>query len=260
MANFVLLPPPGSGNPAALGSQVLADTGPPGFYRPRRPERTVLYQVVQIHLETFLSRLREADPDADPVPRHVERTFRRYLECGIFALGFARAHCSACGHDSFVAHSCKTRGLCPSCNTRRMAETAAHLVDHVIPFVPVRQWVLSLPKRLRYFLAHDPKVTGGVLRIFLRSVEGALRKAAASVGVAGTDRDGNGIAGADGGGSGIAGNARSETGTVVPRGVGSGKEARCGAVGFLHRFGSAINAHYLCGAPHKEFYVECGVM
>ena len=26
-----------------------------------------------------------------------------------------------------------------------MAETAAHLVDRVIPVVPVRQWVLTLP-------------------------------------------------------------------------------------------------------------------
>ena len=34
-------------------------------------------------------------------------------------------------HDFFVAFSCKGRGVCPSCNTRRMAETAAHLADHV---------------------------------------------------------------------------------------------------------------------------------
>jgi hypothetical protein len=33
-----------------------------------------------------------------------------------------------------------------------MAETAAHLVDHVLPPLPVRQWVLAVPKRLRYFL------------------------------------------------------------------------------------------------------------
>jgi len=39
---------------------------------------------------------------------------------------------------------------CPSCNTHGMAETAAHLVDQVFPQVPVRQWVPSLPKRLRY--------------------------------------------------------------------------------------------------------------
>jgi hypothetical protein len=36
-----------------------------------------------------------------------------------------------------------------------MAERAAHLVDDVFPVVPVRQWVLSLPHRLRYVLAWD---------------------------------------------------------------------------------------------------------
>jgi hypothetical protein len=38
-----------------------------------------------------------------------------------------------------VAFSCKGRGVCPSCNGRHMSQTAAHLVDHVIPPVPVRQ-------------------------------------------------------------------------------------------------------------------------
>jgi hypothetical protein len=33
-----------------------------------------------------------------------------------------------------------------------MVDTAAHVVDHVFPRRPVRQWVLSLPKRLRYIL------------------------------------------------------------------------------------------------------------
>jgi len=36
-----------------------------------------------------------------------------------------------------------------------MAETAVHLVDHVFPPLPVRQWVLAVPKRLRYFLLRD---------------------------------------------------------------------------------------------------------
>ena len=77
-------------------------------------------------------------------------------ECGIFAHGFARAWCDDCGHDYFVAYSCKGLGVCPSCNTRRMVETAAHLTDHVSPRLPVRQWVLSVPKRLRYFTGALP--------------------------------------------------------------------------------------------------------
>ena len=45
-------------------------------------------------------------------------------------------------HDFLVAFSCKGRGFCPSCTGRRMADTAARLVDGVFSVgVPVRQWV-----------------------------------------------------------------------------------------------------------------------
>lgn len=78
-----------------------------------------------------------------------KNTVKRYLRQGGW-VGFARARCPDCGHDFLVAFSCKGRGLCPSSNARRMTETAAHLVDHVFPPLPVRQWVLSVPKRLRW--------------------------------------------------------------------------------------------------------------
>jgi hypothetical protein len=84
-----------------------------------------------------------------PVPGYVEEELRGYLECGILCFGFARALCTGCGQAFVVAFSCKGRGVCPSCNGRHMAQTAAHLVDHVIPPVPVRQWVISVPKRRR---------------------------------------------------------------------------------------------------------------
>ena len=51
-----------------------------------------------------------------------------------------------------------------------MVETAAHLTDHVFPRLPVRQWVLSVPKRLRYFIQRDGAVLNMVLRIFLRVI------------------------------------------------------------------------------------------
>jgi Transposase zinc-binding domain len=64
---------------------------------------------------------------------------RAYLRCGILAHGFARAKCVDCGHERLVPFSCKALGVCPSCNTRRMAEVAAHVTDHVLPHLPVRQ-------------------------------------------------------------------------------------------------------------------------
>jgi hypothetical protein len=90
-----------------------------GIYRRRRPERTALYRLVQQHLETWLARAQERDPDAAPIPRHVERELRGFFECGILACGFARARCGACGDDFLVAFSCKGRGICPSCTRCR---------------------------------------------------------------------------------------------------------------------------------------------
>lgn len=138
------------------------------------------------------------------VPPWVEQEFRAYLRCGILACGFARARCDDCGHERLIAFSCKGRGICPSCNTRRMAEVAAHLTDHVLPHLPVRQWVLSLPKRLRPYLHHNPDVAGAVLRIFLRAIRTTLRSAS----------------------------------------PGAPHDARLGAVSFLHRFGSSLNPHF----------------
>ncbi|MGV2480205.1 UNVERIFIED_CONTAM: transposase zinc-binding domain-containing protein, partial [Salmonella enterica subsp. enterica serovar Weltevreden] len=116
-------------------------------------------QTVAEHYETWLE-LASAGQFDGQGDRHtpkpfVRKAFAKYLECGIFAHGFARARCGDCGHDYFVAFSCKGRGVCPSCTTRRMVETAAHLNDHVFPRLPVRQWVLSVPKRLRYFMQRD---------------------------------------------------------------------------------------------------------
>jgi hypothetical protein len=49
-----------------------------------------------------------------------------------------------------------------------MSQTAAHLVDHVIRHVPVRQWVLSLPIPLRVLLAAQPELVTPVLQVVQR--------------------------------------------------------------------------------------------
>ena len=90
-----------------------------------------------------------------------------------------------------------------------MAQTAAHLVDHVIPPVPVRQWVISVLKRLRCFLADRPNAVAALTRVFIEDIERLLCTAA------GSTRDGD-----------------------RP----SAARPRLGAVSFLHRFGSAIKS------------------
>ena len=83
-----------------------------------------------------------------------------------------------------------------------MVERAAHLVDRVFPEVPVRQWVLTLPPRLRYLCAWDHALCRAVVAVYLRTVGGWLRARARRRGITG---------------------------------------GRFGAVAILQRFGSALN-------------------
>ena len=69
-----------------------------------------------------------------------------------------------------------------------MAERAANLVEQVFPTVPVRQWVLTVPHRLRYRLAFDHALCRAVLGVFVRAVLGDYRRRARRQGL----RDGQG--------------------------------------------------------------------
>ena len=107
---------------------------------PRTPTTGVLYGVVRAHLAEFVATL-DARTDGIGLPPFVRAEFEKFLRCGVLAHGFARVRCGACGFERLLPFSCKGRGFCPSCGGRRMAERAAHLVDHVLPpDVPVRQW------------------------------------------------------------------------------------------------------------------------
>ena len=128
--------------------------------------------LVQQHAATFFVWAEDA-AGAD-LPQFVKEEFDAFLECGILAHGFLRLRCENCGHDKLLAFSCKRRGFCPWCGARRMSQTAAQLTDHVSPRLPVGQWVLSVPKRLRSFMQRDGAVLNMVLRIFLRVIAQTL--------------------------------------------------------------------------------------
>ena len=195
------------GFPARPRLRPHAGPAPRRRYERRRPEKTPLHKIISENLASWLE---WRDVAERPVPGYVEEELRGYLECGILCFGFGRALCTGCGQGFVIAFSCKGRGVCPSCNGRHMAQTAAHLVDHVIPPVPVRQWVISVPKRLRGFLADRPAAVAALTRIFIEEIERLLGAAA------GVTSDASGPAAA---------------------------RPRLGAVSFLHRFGSALNHH-----------------
>src|SRR2546427_441614 len=131
--------------------------------------QTVLYHVIAEHLETFLASCHD-DPDGSGLPAYVEREFYDYLRCGILAHGFLRLGCDTCKQELLVPFSCKRRGFCPSCAGRRMAQTAAHLVEQVIPWVPTRQWVVSVPIPLRYWTAPSKELAAKVHTIIRTTI------------------------------------------------------------------------------------------
>jgi hypothetical protein len=162
---------------------------------------TILHQLVRANLESFLAYAR-ANYDGG-LPRYVEQEFRAYIRCGDFSQGFSRAHCDSCGHDLLVAFSCHGRSICPSCCGRRMANVAAHLVDRVLPDVPVRQYVLTLPYELRRLAAFKADVLTALARIFVEAVFARYRSRAGCDGI---------------------------------------ENPQCGSVNFVQRFGS-LNLH-----------------
>jgi len=141
-------------------------------YRRRQPKESVLHQAVQRHLLSFVEHAQSCGKN---IPGFVMRRFQQFLDCGDLSRGFARFVCHSCKQDHLVAFSCKVRGLCSSCGAKRMAASAAHLVDYVFPRAPVRQWVLSLPIRLRYILAYDAELCSQVLAIYVREIYRAYR-------------------------------------------------------------------------------------
>ena len=140
-------------------------------YARHQPEQGVLHQIIEEHWPEFRSRAE----DAGGLPRFVVREFEDFLRCGILEHGLARLQCRRCGHEMVVAYSCKHRAWCPSCCGRRMADVAAHLVEEVLPPVPIRQWVCTIPWATRTAVAFDRRLCADVLGAFSSSLLRLLR-------------------------------------------------------------------------------------
>jgi len=141
-------------------------------YQARDATRTILFGCVALHWPRVA---RQAGRWGHPLPGFVHREFDSYLKCGLLEYGFARIHCHGCGEDRLVAFSCKGRGFCPSCGGRRMVEGATWLCERVLPAVPLRQWVITLPRALRYLLAYDGKLLRAVSRTAILEIFRFLR-------------------------------------------------------------------------------------
>jgi hypothetical protein len=130
---------------------------------------------MQEHLLTFEQQWTD-EASGRALPKFVTDELHGFISCGILGRGFAHLFCKTCQEHHVVAFSCKARAVCPSCLGRRMSAGAATLVDHVLPDVPIRQFVATMPFPLRVPLAFDGKLLGQVLRIFTDTVSRWYRK------------------------------------------------------------------------------------
>jgi hypothetical protein len=108
--------------------------------------------------------------------KFVTEELHGFMPCEILGQGFAHLFCHTCHEHHAMAFSCKARAVCPSCLGRRMREGALNLLDHVLPDVPLRQLVVTVPFPLRFPLVFDGALLGQVVRIFVDTVDGWYRR------------------------------------------------------------------------------------
>ena len=142
------------------------------LYRPRRPEGTTFYTLLEEHLEEYLRVHSERfEPRHGALRRVVRRVGEAFLDCGRFHGGFARLRCDACEAEHLIAFSCQTRNFCPSCQAKRAALFGEFLIQRVLLQVPHRHVVFTVPKALRGLFERDRRLLG----ILARSAHDATR-------------------------------------------------------------------------------------
>src|ERR1700758_5161934 len=93
-------------------------------YERHNRQNDLLYQIIQRHWKSFVV---QCEAIEHSVPNFIKKEFEAYLRCGVLEYGFARVYCHECRYDRLIGYSCKKRGFCGSCLSRRMSETATRL-------------------------------------------------------------------------------------------------------------------------------------
>ena len=115
-----------------------------------------------------------------PLHPRTRTLLERFLRCGDLHFGFLRLRCDNphCRHkgERLVPFSCKTRHLCPSCSQRRALQWAERMVQEVLPVVPYRQLVFTIPIALRRPFLFERSLYGHLCRIAYTSTRDYLRQ------------------------------------------------------------------------------------
>ena len=142
-----------------------------GVYRPRHPERTVLYRVLFHYFDRFLTEYEHRfEKEYGFLRPIIKEVVERYLDCGNPHCGFARIRCPDCGEERLLMFSCRTRGFCPSCHAKRLEEWGEWMREELLLDVPHRQIVFTIPRMLRLFFKYNRRLLGSLCRLALQSL------------------------------------------------------------------------------------------
>jgi hypothetical protein len=149
-----------------------------GVYRPRHPQQSPFYRLVERFYPEFEAVYEERYQERYGFWRPVIGTVvRKSLVCGDLKHGFARVRCPRCGEELFVPFSCRGRCFCPSCHEKRALEKAGWVAKHVCAEVPHRQFVFTIPKRLRIYFRFERRLLGDLCRAAARTAITVYRAA-----------------------------------------------------------------------------------
>jgi hypothetical protein len=146
-------------------------------YIRREPEKTTLYKAIEDNLDSFIAARAFEGQD---LPEYIIKEFREYLRCGRLEHGMVIVACGDCGDHYPVALSCKKRGFCSSCCGKRMNETTMHLIDNVLPYAPYRQYVVTVPPALRYWMGTNRKLARKIHKIAISEIDRHYKQVATS--------------------------------------------------------------------------------
>ena len=137
------------------------------IYERHRPESTVLYQSVA---RAWPKIEIEYGANQQSISPHVTSEFERYKRCGILEHGFVRLYCKDCQAERVIGFSCKGRGFCPACGSRRALQKADRIEREVWPRVKARQWVLTFPHQVRAWLLRSAELFNEVISVVIDSI------------------------------------------------------------------------------------------
>jgi ribosomal protein S27E len=143
----------------------------PGAYRPRHPERTVLYRVLFHYFDRFLTEYESCfEKEYGFLRPIIKEVVERYLDCGNPRCGFARIRCPSCGEERLLMFSCRSRGFCPSCHAKRLEEWGEWMREELLLDVPHRQVVFVIPKMLRIFFKYKLRLLGDLCQAAVQAL------------------------------------------------------------------------------------------